>query len=67
MKQEDRTRLQEALVAQDNGTSVFTRKQIIEIATGLGIVGLLRSQAGKPIPKPVAISIIWHPCFKVQH
>ena len=37
MKQEDRTRLQEALVAQDNGTSVFTRKQIIEIATGLGI------------------------------
>jgi len=37
MKQEDRTRLQEALVAQDNGTSVFTRKQIIEVATGLGI------------------------------
>ena len=37
MKQVDRERLQEALEAQDNGTSVFTRKQIIEIATGLGI------------------------------
>ena len=37
MKQVDRERLQEALEAQDNGTGVFTRKQIIEIATGLGI------------------------------
>jgi len=37
MKQVDRERLQEALEAKDNGTGVFTRKQIIEIATGLGI------------------------------
>jgi len=37
MKQVDRERLQEALQAKDNGTGVFTRKQIIEIATGLGI------------------------------
>ena len=37
MKQVDRERLQEALEAQDNGTGVFTRKQIIEIAKGLGI------------------------------
>ena len=37
MKQEDRNRLQEALEAQDNGTGVFTRKQIIEIATEIGI------------------------------
>ena len=37
MKQEDRNRLQEELEANDNGTGVFTRKQIIEIATGLGI------------------------------
>tara|TARA_B110001454_G_scaffold219049_1_gene249516 strand:+ start:2936 stop:4120 length:1185 start_codon:yes stop_codon:yes gene_type:complete len=37
MKQIDRERLQEKLQAEDNGTSVFTRKQIIEIATGLGI------------------------------
>ena len=37
MKQEDRARLQEELEANDNGTGVFTRKQIMEIATGLGI------------------------------
>ena len=37
MKQVDRERLQEALEAKDNGTSVFTRKQIIEIATEIGL------------------------------
>ena len=37
MKQVDRERLQESLQAKDNGTGVFTRKQIIEIATGIGI------------------------------
>jgi hypothetical protein len=62
MKQVDRERLQEELEANDNGTGVFTGKQIIEIATGLGI-GLLIRQAGKPIPRPVAISII---CLRVK-
>jgi len=37
MKQVDRERLQEALEAKDNGTGVFTRKQIIEIATSIGL------------------------------
>jgi len=37
MKQVDRERLQEALEAKDNGTSVFTRKQIIETATEIGL------------------------------
>ena len=37
MKQVDRERLQEALQAKDNGTGVFTRKQIIETATEIGL------------------------------
>ena len=37
MKTVDRERLGEALKAKDNGTSVFTRKQIIETATEIGL------------------------------
>tara|TARA_B100000029_G_scaffold511654_1_gene606267 strand:- start:2274 stop:3458 length:1185 start_codon:yes stop_codon:yes gene_type:complete len=37
MKTVDRERLAEALKAKDNGTSVFTRKQIIETATEIGL------------------------------
>ena len=37
MKAIDRERLQEALQAKDNGTGVFTRKQIIDTATEIGL------------------------------
>ena len=37
MKAIDRENLIQALQSQDNGTGVFTRKQIIETATEIGL------------------------------
>ena len=37
MKAIDRENLIQALQSQDNGTGVFTRKQIIETATSIGL------------------------------